>query len=101
MIGELKSTFPYLSRKLQEAGIDLPKRAQHAGDYISFLYALRENDLEKHGISSRFTEVIECHKIIDKEEARAAASRALQRVADSVKQFDEVWDEITTAGLPS
>ena len=101
MIGELKSTIPYLNRKLQEAGGDLPNRAQHVGDYISFLYALRENDLGKHGISSRFTEVIECQKIIDKEEARAVASRALQRVIDSVEQFDEVWDEITTSRLPS
>ena len=101
MIGELKSTIPYLNRKLQEAGGDLPNRAQHAGEYISFLYALRANDLGKHGISSRFTKVIECQKIIDKEEVRAAASRAFQRAADSVEQFDKVWDEITTAGLPS
>ena len=44
-IGEHRSAIPYLSRKLQEAGVDLPNRAQHAEDYISFLYELRANDL--------------------------------------------------------
>ena len=46
-------------------------------------------------------EINECRKIIEKEEARSVASKALQRVADIVEQFNEVWNEITTAGLPS
>ena len=101
MIGELKSTLPYLNRRLQEAGDNLPNRARHAGNYISFLYTLRANDVVKHGIPSRFMEINECQKIIEKEEARLAASRVLQQVADIVEQFDKVWDEIITAGLPS
>ena len=46
-------------------------------------------------------EINECQNIIDKEEARVAASEVLQQVADSVEQFDKVWNEIISAGLPS
>lgn len=79
----------------------MSSRAQHAWEYISFLKRLRADDAEQHGIVSRFKEVVECQKIIDKEAARVNASRALQQVAANVEQFDTVWAKITTAGLPS
>lgn len=57
--------------------------------------------MEKHDIPSRFTEAIECCKIINKETARVTASRALQQVVANVGRFEEVWGEIMTVGLPS
>ena len=51
-MGEHKYAIPYLSRKLQEADLDLSDRAQHAKEYISFLNELGSDDMEKHGIPS-------------------------------------------------
>ena len=62
---------------------------------------LEFDEVEKHGIPSRFMEVFECQKIIDKEAARVTASRALQKVVANVGRFDAVWDDITTAGFSS
>lgn len=52
MMGENKSAIPYLSRKLQEADLDLSNRAQQAKEYISILNELGSDDMEKHGIPS-------------------------------------------------
>ena len=100
-MGENKSAMPYLNRKLQEADLNLSVRALHAKNYISLLKELEYDDAEKHGIPSRFMEVFEFQKIIDKEAARVTASRALQQVVENVGRFDVVWGEITTAGLSS
>ena len=51
-MGENKSTIPYLSRKLQEADLNLFVRTLHARNYISFLKELESDEVEKHGIPS-------------------------------------------------
>ena len=100
-MGENKFVIPYLNRKLREADLNLSSRAQHARKYMTFLTELESDEVEKHGIPSRFMEVFECQKIIDKEAARVTASRALQQVVANVGRFNAIWDEITTSGLPS
>ena len=59
-MGENKSAIPYLNRKLQEAELNLSVRALHARSYISFLKGLESDEVEKHGIPSRFMEFFEC-----------------------------------------
>ena len=57
--------------------------------------------MEKHGIASRFKEVVECQKIIDKESACTIASGTLENVVVNLDRFEMIWAEITVAGLPS
>lgn len=88
VVEEMKSVVLLFRRKIYEGNTDASNRVQSAKRYISFLKELKQEDVVKQGIKSRFKEVAECQKVIEKDSTRSMALNVLEKVAASLEQFE-------------
>ena len=72
-----------------------------AKKYITYLNGLRSKELVVQRIEDRFRGVMEIRRAIEKETTRVNALIGLDWVAKGVGKFEEEWDELVKAGLPS